>query len=65
MPGICQKCVKSKKKSSMLPKNTKSHLMNTRQNEVYEVQHANTGRFQNSAIIYMQKLLNEDEQNRV
>ena len=32
--------------------------MDTRNNEVYMVQHANTGRLQNSSIIYMQKLLN-------
>ena len=46
----------------------KSHSMETRNNEIYneiyKVEHANTGRFQDSAIIYMQNLLNEDEQNR-
>ena len=44
----------------MFPKNTKSHKMNTRNNEIYEVQYANTGRLQDSAIIYLQNLLNED-----
>ena len=48
----------------MFPKNMKSHSMETRNNEIYKVEHANTGRFQDSAIIYMQNLLNEDEQNR-
>ena len=48
----------------MFPKNAKSHKMNTRNNELYEVYHANTGRFQDSSIIYMQNLLNEDEQKR-
>ena len=62
---FAKKCVKSKQLCHMFPKNTKSHKMNTRKNEVYEVQHANTGRLKNSAIIYMQNLLNEDEQNRV
>ena len=62
---FARKCVKNPKLTHMFPKNPKSHIMNTRKNEIFEVHHANTGRFQDSAIIYMQKLLNEDEQNRV
>jgi hypothetical protein len=46
----------------MFPKSDKGHNMNTRKEEFYKVQHANTGRFQKSAIIYMQKLLNDDLQ---
>ena len=45
----------------MFPKNIKSHNMNTRNEEEYVVQFANTGRLQKSPLIYMQKLLNEDE----
>ena len=48
----------------MFPKNVKEHQMNTRNNEVYKVYHANTKRFQKSPIIFMQNLLNEDEKNR-
>ena len=62
---FARKCVKNPKLTHMFPKNPKSHIMNTRKNEIFEVHHANTGRYQDSAIIYMQKLLNEDEQNRV
>ena len=57
---FAKKCVKNPKLAHMFPKNSKSHKMNTRNNEIYEVQHANTGRLQDSAIIYMQNLLNED-----
>ena len=35
--------------------------METRKQEVYKVEHANTQRYKNSAIIYMQNLLNEHE----
>ena len=45
----------------MFPRNTKQHEMETRKQEVYKVEHANTQRYRNSAIIYMQNLLNEHE----
>ena len=66
--GLClefaKKCVKTEKMCHMFPKNMKSHSMDTRKNEMYKVEHANTGRLQDSAIIYMQNLLNQDEQCR-
>ena len=37
--------------------NYEIHPMQTGFEELYEVQHANTGRLQNSLIIYMQRLL--------
>ena len=40
--------------------NTKNHNMETRNEEKYVVQFANTSRLQNSSILYMQRLLNED-----
>ena len=39
----------------------KTHKMKSRDDEKYKVQFANTGRLQKSSIIYMQKLLNENE----
>ena len=36
--------------------------MDTRDAEKFKVQFANTARLQNSSIIYMQKLLNENEE---
>ena len=59
---FAKKCIKHKKLSHMFPKSEKEHKMNTRKEEFYKVQHANTGRFQKSAIIYMQNLLNDDLQ---
>ena len=61
---FAKKCAKSEKMCHMFPKNTKNHNMDTRNNEVYMVQHANTGRLQNSSIIYMQKLLNSEERKK-
>ena len=49
----------------MFPQSEKEHNMNTRKEEFYKVQHANTGGFQMSAIIHMIKLLNDDlQENR-
>ena len=59
--SFAKKCVKSEKMRHMFPKNEKSHNMNTRNGEEYVVHFANTGRLQKSPLIYMQKLLNEDE----
>ena len=57
---FAKKCTKSKKMQHMFPKNDKNHVMKSRNQEFYQVQHANTSRFQKSALIYMQKLLNDD-----
>ena len=48
----------------MFPENQKEHEMNTRDNEKYKVQFAFTKRLQNSPIIYMQKLLNQNEKEK-
>ena len=45
----------------MFLKNTKQYTMETRKQEVYKVEPANTQRYRNSAIICMQNLLNEHE----
>ena len=46
----------------MFPTNLKTHKMSTRDEESFDVKFAHTGRLQNSAIPYMQRLLNKDEQ---
>ena len=56
---FAQKCTKNPKTSNMFPKNIKIHNMETRQPEVFKIQHANTERLQKSSIIYMQHLLND------
>ena len=45
----------------MFPTNLKTHKMSTRDEESFDVKFAHTGRLQNSAIPYMQRLLNKDE----
>ena len=56
------KCLKNEKTRSMFPTNLKTHKMSTRDEESFDVKFAHTGRLQNSAIPYMQRLLNKDEQ---
>ena len=65
-----QLCLTFAKRASKHPKfmhffplNQKSHQMNTRNVEKFKVQYAHTERLKNSAIIYMQKLLNEHEKD--
>ena len=53
------KCIKSEKTQNMFPKREKEHAMKARNEEKYHVQHAKTSRLKNSAIPYMQRLLNE------
>ena len=44
----------------MFPKKFKKHKMNTRFSEEFKVEFANTKRMKKSPIIYMQNLLNEN-----
>ena len=55
--NFARKCVKNQKLAHMFPKNTKPHGMNSRHEEKYKVQFANT-------VVYMQKLLNLNDQNQ-
>ena len=56
---FAKKCTQNPKTSHMFPKNNKTHNMETRQPEIFRIQHANTERLRKSSIIYMQHLLNE------
>ena len=56
------KCVKNERMKTMFPVNEKLHSMKTRNEDKFKVQFANTGRLQTSPKIYMQKLLNENEE---
>ena len=55
------KCTKNKKVKDMFPLTTKIHEMKTRNPEKYHVNHTNTERLRKSAVPYMQRLLNENE----
>ena len=54
-----QKCTKNQRTQKMFPLRIKAHNMKTRNIENFKVQHANTERSKNSAIIYMPNLLNK------
>ena len=58
------KCTKSEKTQEMFPKREKEHEMQARNEEKYHIQHAKTNRLKNSAIPYMQRLLNENLNQR-
>ena len=45
----------------MFPKEEKEHKMTTRNPEKFKVFHAKTDRMKRSPIIFMQKMLNENE----
>ena len=63
--NFAKSCIKNPKFNNMFPKNTKTHSMEMRNPEVFNVNHANTERFRKSAMIYMQHLLNEDEEKSI
>ena len=58
-------CLKNEKLCDMFPKSKKDHIMNKRQNEKFVIRKARTERLQRSAVMHMQRLLNnEDQKNR-
>ena len=59
---FAKKCTKSDKSKDLFPLRLKEHAMETREQEKYHVQHANTERQKNSSIIFMQRLLNKYEE---
>ena len=62
--NFAKKCVQNPKTTHMFPQNIKKHHMETRIPEKFKVYHAQTERFRKSSIIYMQNLLNQDENNK-
>ena len=56
---FAKKCLENEKMKHIFPLNEKIHQMNMRKVEKYRVQYSNTERLKNSAITYMQKLLNQ------
>ena len=59
---FAQKCTLNDKTKKMFTTNEKTHNMEMRNSEKFQVLHANTERLKKSAVIFMQNLLNE--QNR-
>ena len=55
---FAKKCLQNERTDHIFKKNKVKHKMKTKKSNIYKIKHANTKRFQNSAIIYMQNLLN-------
>ena len=60
--NFATKCLKTPKTKEMFPENKQIHQMGKRKPEKYEVQKTNTERLRQSAVVYMQRLLNENAQ---
>ena len=58
------KCTKNEKLKKMFPIVKKIHPMKKRIENKFKVHHANTERLKKSAIIYMQNLLNQNENDQ-
>ena len=58
------KCLTNKKVKSIFPKKVKLYAMKKRRQEFYKIKKSNTKRYKNSAIPYMAKLLNDDNEKR-
>ena len=58
--NFAKSCLKTETMRSMFPLNSKAHYMKTRFREKYTVTEARTDRLKNSAIPYMQSLLNNE-----
>ena len=57
----CQKIIQTK---DLFQHREKTHDMKLRNSEHYHVNKSNTQRYQNSAVPYMQRLLNQDMKER-
>ena len=57
---FAKKSVRNDKFKDLLPVNTKFHKMSTRNYEKFHINNVNTARLENSPVIFMQKLLNQN-----
>ena len=64
--SFAKKCLKSDKMNTLFPENEKT-CMKTRNQERFKVNFANRERYKNSAIPYLQRMLNscESEKNKI
>ena len=57
---FAKNCINNEKTKDLFKMNEKTHNMEARNTEEFQVNHANTGRLKDSSIPYMQRLLNSD-----
>ena len=62
---FAEKCLQSEHESTikMFPRNKRKHIMKIRESEKFQTNYANTTRFQQSSIPFMQRLLNNNNNN--
>ena len=58
---FAKSCLRNKIVTDMFPMNKKDHAMDKRQNEKFDIRKARTERLQKSAVMHMQRLLNNEE----
>ena len=58
---FAKKCLNQEKISDMFPKNMNQSNINIRNKEIFHVNHANTERYRNSTIPFLQRKLNESK----
>ena len=63
--SFARKCLGNNKMKGLFPPNNRTHTMNPRKIEPYQVLKVNTERFKNSPIIFMQNLLNTEAQRKI
>ena len=56
-----KQCTQLEQTRDLFPLKHKPHVMLTRNSEKYEVTNANTNRYYNSTVAYLQRLLNKEE----
>ena len=61
---FAKNCLKNGNFSKLFPLNSQGHAMQVRNPLKYQINKANTERYKNSSIPYMQRLLNYDHQKR-
>ena len=61
---FARNCLNNENFSKLFPLNNQIHGMKVRNHLKYKINRANTERYKNSSIPYMQRLLNDDSKKR-
>ena len=61
---FAKKCIQNRKMAHLFPLKGKKHDYLLRNNQKYKIQFANTERFRKSPILFMQRLLNEEDNQK-
>ena len=61
---FAKKCLKNEKVKDFFPKKIQNHRMIKRKDQKFKTNNAKTKRYRNSAIPYMQRLLNKDNEKK-